>query len=38
MMAAPTEAAPFLIGGVPVTTVQQMPDVAPGSTPIAFGN
>ena len=38
MVAAPSEAAPFLLGGVPVIIAQQMPDVMPGATPIAYGN
>jgi HK97 family phage major capsid protein len=38
MTAAPSEAAPFLLGGVPVVIAQQMPDVMPGATPIAYGN
>jgi len=28
----------FLLNGSPITIVTQMPDVAPGSTPVAFGN
>src|SRR5262249_41641111 len=38
MTAAPSEAAPFLLGGVPVVIAQQMPDVIPGAMPIAYGN
>ena len=38
MTASPSEAAPFLLGGVPVIIAQLMPDVAPGATPIAYGN
>src|SRR5215510_9592047 len=38
MMAGPTEAAPFLLNGMPVTIATQMPNVAPGALPIAFGN
>jgi HK97 family phage major capsid protein len=30
--------APFLIAGSPIQIVSQMPDVAPGALPIAFGN
>jgi HK97 family phage major capsid protein len=32
-----SEGAPFLLGGVPVVIVTQMPSVAPGATPIAYG-
>jgi HK97 family phage major capsid protein len=28
----------FILAGSPIHIVSQMPDVAPGSTPIAFGN
>jgi len=38
MTAAPSEAAPFLLGGVPVIIAQQMPDVMPGAMPVAYGN
>jgi len=38
MTAAPSEAAPFLLGGVPVVIAQQMPDVHPGSLAVAYGN
>jgi HK97 family phage major capsid protein len=38
MTVAPTEAAPFLLGGVPVVIANQMSDVAPGATPVAYGN
>jgi len=38
MIATPTEAGVFTIAGSPVQIVTQMPDVAPGSTPVAFGN
>jgi HK97 family phage major capsid protein len=38
MLAMPTEPARFLINGSPVTIASQMPDVAPGATPVAFGN
>jgi len=30
--------AGFLLNGSPLTIVTQMPDVAPGTTPVAFGN
>ena len=38
MTVAPTEVAPFLLGAVPVVVANQMPDVAPGATPVAYGN
>ena len=38
MMAMPTEAGQFLIAGSPVNIVTQMPNVAPGVTPVAYGN
>src|SRR5262245_9478322 len=38
MIANPTEGAPFLLGGAPVVINALMPDVAPGATPVAFGN
>lgn len=38
MVASPLDAGQFLTSGAPVQIVTQMPDVAPGSTPIAFGN
>jgi HK97 family phage major capsid protein len=38
MTAGPTEAAPFLLGGAPVVIATQMPDVSPGTTPVAYGN
>jgi HK97 family phage major capsid protein len=28
----------FLLNGSPIQIVTQMPDVAPGATPVAFGN
>src|SRR5262249_19107931 len=37
MVPGPTQAVPFLLGGVPVVIANQMPDVAPGSTPVAYG-
>lgn len=38
MIASPVDAGSFLTGGSAVQVVTQMPDVAPGSTPIAYGN
>jgi len=38
MSAGPTEATPFLLGGVPVVIAPLMPNVEPGSTPVAYGN
>src|SRR5262245_20054057 len=38
MVASPTESGQFLINGSPVVIASQMPEVAPGATPIAFGN
>lgn len=38
MIASPTESGQFLINGSPVVIASQMPDVAPGATPVAFGN
>jgi len=38
MTAGPTEATPFLLGGVPVVIAPLMPDVANGATPVAYGN
>ena len=38
MTANASEAAPFLLGGVPVTIAQQMPDPVAGATPVAYGN
>jgi HK97 family phage major capsid protein len=38
MVVSPTEGAPFLLNGSPVIIATQMPDVAPGATPIAYGN
>jgi len=35
MTSTPGDAVPFRIGGAPVMIATQMPDVAPGSTPIA---
>jgi HK97 family phage major capsid protein len=38
MVSMPTEAGQYAIGGSPVVISTQMPDVAPGNTPVAFGN
>jgi HK97 family phage major capsid protein len=38
MTANASEAAPFLLGGVPVVIAQQMPDAVAGATPVAYGN
>src|SRR5262245_63611759 len=38
MIAMPTDTGQFTINGSPVNIVTQMPDVAPGATPVAFGN
>ena len=38
MTITPGDAAPFRIGGMPVVIAQQMPDVAAGSMPVAYGN
>src|SRR5262245_8838857 len=38
MIASPTESGQFLINGSPVVIASQFPDVAPGATPVAFGN
>jgi HK97 family phage major capsid protein len=38
MTANRSQAAPFLLGGVPVIIATQMPDVAPGAMPVAYGN
>src|SRR5262245_23287311 len=38
MVASPTEGGQFLLNGSPIVIASQMPDVAPGSTPVAFGN
>jgi len=37
LIAHPTEAGQFLINGSPVVIATQLPDVLPGTTPIAFG-
>ena len=38
MISSPTEDGQFRIAGSPVQIVTQMPDTAPGATPVAFGN
>src|SRR5262249_13611636 len=38
MIAMPTDSGQFMINGSPVRIVAQMPNVAPGTTPVAFGN
>jgi HK97 family phage major capsid protein len=38
MTATPTEATPFMLGGVAVVIAPLMPDVQPGATAIAYGN
>lgn len=38
MIATPTDNGQFVINGSPVTVVTQMPGVAPGTTPVGFGN
>jgi HK97 family phage major capsid protein len=38
MLPMPTETGQFTINGSPVQIVSQMPDVAAGATPVAFGN
>jgi HK97 family phage major capsid protein len=38
LLADPTEAGTFMIAGSPVQIVTQMPNVAAGSLPVAFGN
>jgi HK97 family phage major capsid protein len=38
MIASPVEPGQYLINGSPLRLVTQMPDVAPGATPVAFGN
>jgi HK97 family phage major capsid protein len=38
MISMPTDSGQFIINGSPVQVVTQMPDVAPGATPVAFGN
>jgi len=37
MIASPTESGQMLINGSPVVIATMMPDVLPGSTPVAFG-
>lgn len=38
MINDPTEAGRMLVNGSPITIVTQMPNVATGATPVAFGN
>lgn len=38
MIANPTQPGVFVIGGWPVRIATQLPDVAPGSVPVIFGN
>src|SRR5262245_778990 len=38
MVAAPSQAAPFLLGGSPVVINNLMPNVEPGATPVIYGN
>jgi len=38
MVTAPTEAGTFMMAGSRIVIAQQMPDVVPGATPIAYGN
>lgn len=38
MIASPLDAGQLVLNGSPVSIVTQMPDVAPGATPVAFGN
>jgi HK97 family phage major capsid protein len=38
MIADPTQPGQYLINGSPVILSTQMPDAAPGATPVAFGN
>jgi HK97 family phage major capsid protein len=38
MLAMPTEPSIYFINGSPVSIVSQMPDVAPGATPVMFAN
>lgn len=38
LLSDPTEGGGFMIAGSPVVIVTQMPSVAPGTTPVAFGN
>lgn len=38
MIANPTQPGQHLIAGFPVRIATQMPDVAPGATPVLFGN
>jgi HK97 family phage major capsid protein len=38
LLSNPTDAGTFMLAGSPVQIVTQMPNVAPGSLPVAFGN
>lgn len=38
MISMPTDNGQFLINGSPIQIVTQMPDVVPGSAPVAYGN
>jgi HK97 family phage major capsid protein len=38
MIASPVEGGQYLLAGSPVIIASQMPDVATGATPVAFGN
>jgi hypothetical protein len=38
MTSTPGDAVPFRVNGAPVVIATQMPDVAPGALPIAYGN
>jgi len=38
MMASPAQAGQYLIAGSPVVIANQMPNVAVGATPVAFGS
>jgi HK97 family phage major capsid protein len=38
MIATPLDNGQFIINGSPVNIVTQMPDVAPGAVPVAYGN
>src|SRR5262249_33213653 len=38
MVAAPTQASPFLINGAPVIVNNLMPTAEPGSAPVIYGN
>jgi HK97 family phage major capsid protein len=38
MLSSPLDPGQFLTAGQPIQIVTQMPDVAPGATPVAYGN